>query len=97
MNYLLILLFQITFNIFKVLEIQYTYEKRLNKLMLNSVWINLVSLASTYYSIDSLFRGDFWVLPFYIGGSIIGKWIAIKWKGIIRYRRIRRVMKQRYN
>lgn len=75
--YLIVLLFQIMFNIFKVLEIKYTYENRINALMINSVWINLVSLASVYFSLDRLFTGDFWVIPFYIGGSVIGKWIAM--------------------
>ena len=65
------------FNIFKVLEIKFTYENQLNRLLINSVWINLVSLASVYFSLDSLLRGDMWVLPFYIGGSVLGKWIAM--------------------
>jgi hypothetical protein len=65
------------FNIFKVLEIKFTYENQLNKLLVNSVWINLVALASVYFSLDSLLKGDMWVLPFYIGGSVLGKWIAM--------------------
>lgn len=77
MNYIAILTFQIMFNIFKVLEIKFTYENQLSRLLLNSVWINLVSLASVYFSLDSLLKGDMWVLPFYIGGSVLGKWIAM--------------------
>jgi hypothetical protein len=77
MNYIAILTFQIMFNIFKVLEIKFTYENQLTRLMINSVWINLVSLASVYFSLDSLLKGDMWVLPFYIGGSVLGKWIAM--------------------
>ena len=77
MNYIAILTFQIMFNIFKVLEIKFTYENQLSRLLLNSVWINLVSLASVYYSLDSLLKGDMWVLPFYIGGSVLGKLIAM--------------------
>ncbi len=77
MNYIAILTFQTMFNIFKVLEIKFTYENQLTRLMLNSVWINLVSLASVYFSLDSLLKGDMWVLPFYIGGSVLGKWIAM--------------------
>ena len=76
-NYIAILVFQIMFNIFKVLEIKFTYENQLNRLLVNSVWINLVSLASVYFSLDSLLKGDMWVLPFYIGGSVLGKWIAM--------------------
>jgi hypothetical protein len=54
--------------------------------MINSVWINLVSLASVYYSLDSLLRGDMCVLPFYIGGSVLGKWIAMTQMENIRFK-----------
>jgi hypothetical protein len=74
------------FNIFKVLEIKFTYENQLNRLLLNSVWINLVSLASVYFSLDSLLKGDMWVLPFYIGGSVLGKWIAMTQMENIRFK-----------
>ena len=74
------------FNIFKVLEIKFTYENQLNRLLINSVWINLVSLASVYFSLDSLLKGDMWVLPFYIGGSVLGKWIAMTQMENIRFK-----------
>ena len=76
-NYILIMVFQILFNIFKVLEIKYTYENKLNKLLLNSVWINVAMLTSTYYSLDSLFKGDYLGAPFFIAGSVLGKWFAM--------------------
>jgi len=76
-DYLLVLIFQILFNIFKVLEIKYTYENKLRLLLSNSVYINLISLASVYWSLDLLFNGDWWVIPFYIVGSVMGKWIAM--------------------
>ncbi len=60
-----------------IIQIKFTYENQLNRLLVNSVWINLVSLASVYFSLDSLLKGDMWVLPFYIGGSVLGKWIAM--------------------
>lgn len=76
-DYLLVLFFQILFNIFKVLEIRFTYENQLKKLLINSVLINLVSLASVYYSLERLFQNDWFVIVFYISGSVIGKWIAM--------------------
>jgi len=75
--YLIVFVFQVLFNIFKVLEIKYTYENKIKQLLLNSVWINVVSLAAMYFSLDRLFTGDFFVIPFYIAGSVIGKWIAM--------------------
>ncbi len=77
-TYAAILTFQILFNVFKTMEIKYTYENRLKDLLLNSVWINLVSLAGMYFSLQPLlFEKDYLVLPFYIGGSVLGKWIAM--------------------
>ena len=75
--YLIIFVFQVLFNIFKVMEIKFTFENQLRNLLINSVWINLVSLAAVYFSLDRLFQNDWLVLPFYIGGSVFGKWIAM--------------------
>lgn len=75
--YLLIFFSQTFFNIFKVLEIKLTYENKTNDLMVNSVFINLVSLTSTYFSIENLLSGDFIVIIFYVLGSVFGKWFAM--------------------
>ena len=78
LTYTAILIFQVLFNVFKTMEIKYTYENRLKDLLLNSVWINLVSLAGMYFSLQPLlFEKDYLVLPFYIGGSVFGKWVAM--------------------
>lgn len=84
--YVLILVFQIMFNIFKVLEIKYTYENKLSLLLYNSIYINLISLASVYWSLDLLFEGDWLVIPFYVLGSVLGKWIAMRHVENIRYK-----------
>ena len=65
------------FNVFKTLEIKYTYEHKVKELMFNSIFINLVSLGSTYFAIDSLFKGNWSVLIVYIAGSVVGKWVAM--------------------
>lgn len=75
--YIIIFIFQLLFNVLKVMEIKFTFENQLNKLLVNSVLINLVSLAGVYFSLERLFQNDWLVLPFYIGGSVIGKWIAM--------------------
>jgi hypothetical protein len=75
--YIIVFVFQVLFNIFKVMEIKFTFENQLRNLLINSVWINLVSLAAVYFSLDRLFQNDWLVLPFYIGGSVFGKWIAM--------------------
>lgn len=59
------------------MEIRFTYENKIKSLLVNSVWINLMALGSTYYSLDGLFRGDYLGIIFYIMGSIVGKWFAM--------------------
>ena len=75
--YLLVCLFQFLFNVFKTMEIKYTYEQKVKALLFNSVWINLVSLAGTYFSIQRLLAGDWFVVLSYLIGSILGKWVAM--------------------
>lgn len=65
------------FNILKTLEIKYTYEKKVKPLLLNSLGINFVSLLSNYWSIDSLLKGDYFILVVYLSGSLFGKWYAM--------------------
>jgi uncharacterized membrane protein YqgA involved in biofilm formation len=47
--------------------------------MVNSVAINLIGLSSSFVSIDSLFKGDFWIILFYTIGSVVGKWIGMNY------------------
>jgi hypothetical protein len=90
MVYFLVFMFQFFFNIFKTLEIKYTYEHKVNALLVNSVWINLVSLGSTYFALDGLLAGQWSVLIFYIAGSVVGKWFAMTKVNAYK-RRIRRL------
>lgn len=78
MIYFLVFISQLAFNIFKVLEIKYTYENKVSHLLLNSVLINLVSLIGVYYSLNSLLQGDFIIIFFYLTGSVIGKYLGMK-------------------
>ena len=78
LNYIIVFVFQFLFNILKTLEIKFTFENKITALLMNSVWINLVSLASVFYSIEGLLSGDFLIIPFYIFGSVTGKWFAMK-------------------
>lgn len=76
-NYVLVFAFNFFFNIFKTMEIKYTYENKVKALLINSVYINIVSLGSTYYALERLFAGDRLILVFFIAGSIFGKWVAM--------------------
>ena len=74
----IVLFAQTMYNILKVLEIKYTYQNKIGALLLNSVWINLVALASTYYAIDDLLNGRFTIVIFYIIGSVLGKYLGMQ-------------------
>ena len=39
--------------------------------------MNIVSLSSVFFSLDRMFANDWLIVPFYISGSVIGKWIAM--------------------
>ena len=75
---IIVLISQILYNILKVLEIKYTYQDKVYHLLFNSIWLNLVSLASMYYAIDDLLKGNFSIIIFYIIGSVIGKYLGMK-------------------
>ena len=68
---------QIVFNILKVLEIRYTYEENTPKLLLNSVWMALASLASMFWSLDELMIGNWAVIPIYVLGNLVGKYVGM--------------------
>lgn len=78
MTWVTIFFAQVAFNILKVLEIRYTYEQDVPRLLFNSVWMGLVSLASTFWSVDELLKGNWYVVPVFILGNVIGKYIGMK-------------------
>ena len=84
--YFFVFLFQVSFNILKVLEIKYTYQNKIKLLLVNSVLINLVSLGSIFLSVDKLLEGNFFVIPFYVSGSVVGKWFAMTHLENVRYK-----------
>jgi hypothetical protein len=80
MTYIIIFLSQLLFNFLKVLEIKFTYENKVGRLLINSVLINSVSLIGVYYSLDLLLnKNDYIVAIFYISGSVLGKLFAMKY------------------
>lgn len=85
--YLAIFFSQAIFNILKTYEIKFTYENKIKHLLLNSIWINLVSLVLAYCSLDGLFKGDYLVVPFYLLGGLIGKYVAMKGVEVFKIKR----------
>jgi hypothetical protein len=75
-KYCIIFFSQILFNIFKTHEIIYTQEKKIKELLINSVLINLISIGSMYISLEQLLSNNMIIIPIYILGSVIGKYLA---------------------
>ena len=79
MDVILLFIFQFSINILRTLEIQYTYNKQITKSLINAVMINVISLASLYFSIDALIQGNLYMIASYILGSFTGKFVSMKY------------------
>jgi hypothetical protein len=77
MTYILIFLLQVFFNILKVLEIRHAVHGKVKESLINSVLISSMTLASSYFSLDELFSGNWIVILFFVGGSVVGKWLTL--------------------
>lgn len=77
LNYLIVFGFQFTFNIFKVLEIKHIANHKLKELLTVTVWISMLALFSTYFTLTQLLQGDWIVVIFYLAGSVLGKWFVM--------------------
>lgn len=60
------------------MEIKYSYEEKIKPLIIVTALLSGIILASTYFSLTLLLKGDIIVIPIYIVGSILGKLTAIK-------------------
>lgn len=76
LEYLAIFIFQFFYNLLKVYEIKYSYEKETLKLIVNSILMNGIALITVYYSLQMMFDGDWLVVLIYIVGAALGKWVA---------------------
>jgi hypothetical protein len=85
-KYLIVFFLQFFYNLLRIQEIKLTYENKVVKLMINAVLMNLIVLASTYYSLSMLLSGNWFVGVMYIMGAVLGKWIGMQKS--INYRKI---------
>jgi len=76
MNYLIILILQISFNICKSLEIRYTYENKLGPILLVGFALSVMMILGVYLSIGGLLKGDWGVIVVYVVGSVVGKFLS---------------------
>lgn len=76
-NYISVFIFQFIFNILKVLEIKHIANHKLKELLTVTVWLSLIALLTTWFTISQLLVGDWLVVIFYLAGSVAGKWFVM--------------------
>jgi len=77
-KYIIVFFLQFLYNLLRIQEIRLTYENKVLKLMLNTILMNLIVLASTYYSLSMLLGGNWLVGVVYILGAVLGKWVGMR-------------------
>ena len=61
-KYVFIFVLQLIFNILRVEEIKFSYENDTKKLIVNSILMNSLILASTYFSLTLLLQGNWFII-----------------------------------
>jgi amino acid transporter len=77
LKYFIVCILQLSYNLLRIHEIKLTYENKLKQVLINTILMNLVILASTYYSLSMLLSGDWFVGVVYVVGAVLGKWIGL--------------------
>lgn len=75
-NYILIFILQVAFNICKSLEIRYTYENKLGPILWVGFALSIMMILGFYLSIGALLKGEWIVIVVYVGGSVLGKYLS---------------------
>ena len=78
LSYVLVFVLQVLFTAFKVFEIKYAYENKLKPILITGAILSVLTVLSTYLSVDLLFKGDWFVIIIYVAGGLLGKYIAYK-------------------
>lgn len=76
MNYLLVFILQVCFNICKSLEIRFTYENRLWPILVVGLALSAMTILGVYISIGAMLEGDYYIIGVYMVGSVVGKYIS---------------------
>jgi uncharacterized membrane protein YqgA involved in biofilm formation len=78
LKYIIVFFLQFSYNLLRIQEIKLTYENKLTQVLINTILMNLVILASTYYSLSMLLQGDIFIGIVYVVGAVFGKWVGLK-------------------
>ena len=78
MEYFLLALIQISFNLLKILEIKFSYDEDMKKTLIVGVLLSIVWLFSTAIGVSAVIKLDYVMMVVYVLSSTLGKVLAIK-------------------
>lgn len=78
MNYVILAVIQMMFNLLKILEIKYSYDRDMKKTMLVGFALTIVWLFSTALGVAAVIEMDYIMMGVYIVFSMLGKYLALK-------------------
>jgi len=78
MEYVLLAIIQIAFNLLKLLEIKYSYDEDMNKTLIVGFFLAIVWLFSTAIGVSAVIKLDYIMMFVYVISSMYGKYLALK-------------------
>jgi len=90
MEYFLLALIQISFNLLKILEIKFSYDEDMKKTLIVGVLLSIVWLFSTAIGVSAVIKLDYVMMVVYVLSSTLGKVLALKLQKYYRLKKEKR-------
>lgn len=87
MEYVILGIIQILFNLLKLLEIKYSYDENMKMTILIGFMLSIVWLFSTALGVSAVIKLDYVMMIVYVFSSLFGKILALK---IQKYYRLKK-------
>lgn len=87
MEYVILGIIQILFNLLKLLEIKYSYDENMKMTIVVGFLLSIVWLFSTALGVSAVIKLDYVMMIVYVFSSLFGKILALK---LQKYWRIKR-------
>ena len=78
MEYVILGIIQILFNLLKLLEIKYSYDENMKMTILIGFMLSIVWLFSTALGVSAVIKLDYMMMIVYVFSSLFGKILALK-------------------
>jgi len=78
MEYIILALIQIAFNLLKILEIKYSYDEDMKMTLLVGFMLSIVWLFSTAIGVSAVIKLDYLMMFVYVISSMFGKYLALR-------------------